>query len=243
MPYVQEQEILIPALSQGIYYIMAMGQTSDNASQAVTLLATIINFEIISVNASSGANTGSVTTQIVGAKFDTIMDFRLANSNGYLPAEKVFFHNSTETYATFNLRDQEAGVYDMVAELPGGIITVKGQAFVVEQGLPAELLSNIIAPASVRSGNTFTVTIEYGNNGSTDLDISGFLLVSTNGFPIAFSSDSLANNATELTFETGEPNGNPDVIRPGHFATKTIFVKANRVGNINLKLYPIRRQY
>lgn len=243
VPYNQEQEILIPSLKQGTYYIMVTGQTIDNSSQNVTILASIINFEIISVNANSGVNTGSVTTQIIGAKFDTIMDFRLANSNGYLPAEKVFFHNSTETYATFNLRDQETGVYDMVAELPGGIITVKGQAFVVEHGLPAELLSNIIAPASVRNGNTFTVTIEYGNNGSTDLNISGFLLVSTNGFPIAFESDSLVNNATELTFETAEPNGNPDVIRPGYFATKTIFVKANRVGNINLKLYPIRRQY
>lgn len=243
MPYVQEQEILIPSLNQGTYYIMATGQMANNAVQPVTLLATIVDFEIISVTANSGANTGSVTTQIIGAKFDTVMDFRLANSSGYLPAEKVFFHNSTESYATFNLRDQETGIYDMVAELPGGIITVKGQAFVVEQGLPAELLSNIIAPASVRNGNTFTVTIEYGNNGSTDLNISGFLLVSTNGFPIAFSSDGLANNATELTFETGEPNGNPDVIRPGYFATKTVFVKANRVGNINLKLYPIRRQY
>lgn len=243
IPYVQEQEILIPSLQQGTYYIMANGQTSNNASQSVTLLASIIHFEILSVNTDHGTNTGSVTTQIIGAKFDTIMDFRLANSNGYLPAEKIFFNNSTETYATFNLRDQQTGVYDMVAELPGGIITVKGQAFVVEQGLPAELLSNIIAPASVRNGNTFTVTIEYGNNGSTDLDISGFLLVSTNGFPIAFTSDSLANNATELTFETGEPHGNPDVMRPGYFATKTIFVKANRVGNINLKLYPIRRRY
>jgi len=243
VPYNQEQEILIPSLKQGTYYIMVTGQTIDNSSQNVTILASIINFEIISVDANSGVNTGSVTTQIVGAKFDTIMDFRLANSNGYLPAEKVFFHNSTESYVTFNLRDQATGVYDVVAELPGGIITVKGQAFVVEQGLPAELLSNIIAPASVRNGNTFTVTIEYGNNGSTDLNISGFLLVSTNGFPIAFESDSLVNNATELTFETAEPNGNPDVIRPGHFATKTIFVKANHVGNIELKLYPIRRQY
>ena len=242
-PYIREQEILIPSLEQGTYYIMANGQTSNNASQSVMLLASIIHFEIISVNTDHGTNAGSVTTQIIGAKFDTIMDFRLVNSNAYLPAEKIFFNNSTETYATFNLRDQQTGVYDMVAELPGGIITVKGQAFVVDPGLPAELRSNIIAPASVRQGNTFTVTIEYGNNGSTDLNISGFLLVSTNGFPIAFSSDSLANNATELTFETGEPHGNPDVMRPGYFATKTIFVKANRVGNINLKLYPIRRQY
>ena len=243
IPYVQEQEILIPSLEQGTYYIMATGQTSDNSMQNVTILATIINFEILSVDANSGSNTGSVTTQIIGAKFDTIMDFRLANGNGYLPAEKVFFNNSTESYVTFNLRDQDPGVYDVVAELPGGIITVKGESFVIEEGLPAELLSNIIAPASVRNGNTFTVTIEYGNNGSTDLNVSGFLLVSSNGFPIAFSTDSLDNNHTELTFETAEPNGNPDVIRPGYFATKTIFVRAIHTGSINLQLYPIRRQY
>ena len=243
VPFKQEQLVLIPSLSQGIYYIMATGQTVDSSSQQVTILASIIDFEIISVDVNSGANTGSVTTQIIGAKFDTIMDFRLVNSNAYLPAEKIFFRNSTESYATFNLRDQEPGVYDMVAELPGGIITVKGQAFVVEPGLPAELLSNIVAPAQIRLGSTFTVTVEYGNDGSTDLDISGFLLVSTNGFPIAFSSDSLANNSTVLTFETAEPNGNPDVIRPGYFASKTIYVKATHEGTINLKLYPIRRQY
>ena len=243
VPFKQEQLVLIPSLSQGIYYIMATGQTVDSSSQQVTILASIIDFEIISVDVNSGANTGSVTTQIIGARFDTIMDFRLVNSNAYLPAEKIFFRNSTESYATFNLRDQEPGVYDMVAELPGGIITVKGQAFVVEPGLPAELLSNIVAPAQIRLGSTFTVTVEYGNDGSTDLDISGFLLVSTNGFPIAFSSDSLANNSTVLTFETAEPNGNPDVIRPGYFASRTIYVKATHEGTINLKLYPIRRQF
>ena len=243
VPYVQTQEILIPSLDQGIYYIMVHGQTADEASQSVTLLASIIDFEIISVHVNSGANAGSVTTQIVGAKFDTIMDFRLANGNAYLPAEKIFFHNSTEAYATFNLRDQEPGVYDMEAELPGGIITVKGQAFVVEPGLPAELQAHIIAPAGVPNGTKLTITIEYGNNGSTDLDVSGFMLVSTNGFPIALCSDSLDNHSTVLTFETAEPDGNPDVIRPGHFATKTIFVWANHLGNIELKLYPIRRQY
>lgn len=243
VPYVQEQEILIPSLNQGTYYIMVTGQTSDNTSQNVTILASIINFEILSIDANSGSNAGSVTTQIIGAKFDTIMDFRLANSNGYLPAEKVFFNNSTESFVTFNLRDQETGVYDVVAELPGGIITIKEQSFVIEEGLPAELLSNIIAPASVRKGNTFTVTIEYGNNGSTDLNVSGLLLVCTSGFPIAFTTEGLAHNAYGLIFETAEPNGNPDVIRPGYFATKTIFVRATHTGSIKLQLFPIRRQY
>lgn len=245
VPYAQEQQILIPSLEQGVYYIMAHGQTSDSSSQSITLLASIVHFEILSVNPYKGENTGSVTTKIIGAQFDTIMDFRLANSNYYLPAEKVVFSNSTESFATFNLKGQQLGVYDMVAELPGGVITVKSNAFGIESGLPKTspaLQSEFVAVDMVRLGSVFTVDIEYKNSGSSDLDISGFL-VRSNGFPIAENSDELSNNVMEFYFDSGEEGGNPDIIPPGYSATKTIFVWATHAGNIELQLFPVRRRY
>ena len=240
-PYEQELEILIPSLNRGRYYLLATGTESTGVTQSITIAASIVNFEILHVDTDHGSNAGSITTQIIGAKFDSIMDFRLVQGNQYLPAEKVFYSNSTESYATFNLKDMPAGDYGMAAELPGGIITIKNQAFVVEEGLPAELALNIIAPSGVRRGSKFTVNIEYGNYGSTDLNVSGFVVISN--FPIAFQSDSLSLNQHELTFMTDEGQGNPDVIRPGHLASKTIFVYANIEGNISIKVYPIRRHY
>lgn len=240
-PYEQELEILIPSLNRGRYYLLATGTESSGAIQNVTIAASIVNFEILHVDADHGSNAGSITTQIIGAKFDSIMDFRLVQGNQYLPAEKVFYTNSTESYATFNLKDMPAGDYGMAAELPGGIITIKNQAFVIEEGLPAELAVNVIAPSSVRTGSKFTVNIEYGNYGSTDLNVSGFVVVCN--FPIAFQSDSLSLNQHELTFMTDEGQGNPDVIRPGYLNTKTIFVYANVEGLITIFVYPIRRQY
>lgn len=240
-PYEQELEILIPSLNSGRYYLLVTGTESSNATQSINIAASIVNFEILHVDTDHGSNAGSITTQIVGAKFDSIMDFRLVLGNQYLPAEKVFFTNSTESYATFNLKDMPTGDYGMAAELPGGIITIKDQAFVVENGLPSELSVNIVAPSSVRTGSKFTVNVEYGNHGSTDLNVSGFVVVCN--FPIALQSDSLSLNQHELTFMTAEGQGNPDVLRPGYLGTKTVFVNATATGNLRIKVYAIRRQY
>ena len=242
-PYEQNLEILIPSLEVGDYYLLARGSAQDGLPQNITLSATIINFEILHVNADHGSNTGSLTTQVIGAKFDSIMDFRLVQGDDYMPAEKVFFSNSTESFVTFNLTDLPAGLYDVAAELPGGIITIKDGAFTVEEGLPAELSVNIIAPSSVRSGNTFTVNIEYGNIGTTDLNVSGLVVVSQNGHYIALQSDGLTQHETELYFDTAEPNGNPDVLRPGSRGTRTIFVKANNSNTVRISVYAIRNIY
>ena len=243
LPYAQELEILIPALEQGNYYLLAKGNTQNGNPQQINIATTIINFEILSIDADHGSNTGSITTKVTGAKFDSIMDFRLVQGDDYLPAEKVFFSNSTQTFTTFDLVDMPAGTYDMIAELPGGIITIKDGAFTIEEGLPAELAVNIVAPASVRRGNTFVVNIEYGNIGTTDLNVSGFVVVSRNGHPIGFSTEALEEELTELTFETGETNGNPDVMRPGYRGTTAILVKATPETDISLAVYAIRRQY
>lgn len=242
-PYAQEIEILIPALEQGDYYLLAKGSTQNGSPQQVSIATSIINFEILHIDADHGSNTGSITTKVTGAKFDSIMDFRLVQGGEYLPAEKVFFSNSTETYTTFDLVDMPAGTYAMEAELPGGIITIKGEAFTIEEGLPAELAVNIVAPSSVRRGNTFPVNIEYGNIGTTDLNVSGFVVVSRNGHPIGFTSDELAEELTERVFSTAEANGNPDVLRPGYRATKTILVDANTLTQVSIQVYAIRKQY
>lgn len=243
LPFAQEIELLIPKLEQGSYYLLAKGATQSGTPQQINIATSIISFEILSIDADHGSNTGSITTKVTGAKFDSIMDFRLVQGSEYLPAEKVFFSNSTQTFTTFDLVDMPAGTYDMIAELPGGIITIKGDAFTIEEGLPAELAINIVAPASVRSGNTFVVNIEYGNIGTTDLNVSGFVVVSRNGHPMGFTTEALEEGLTELSFDSGETNGNPDVMRPDYRGTKAILVKATPSTDISLAVYAIRRQY
>jgi hypothetical protein len=131
----------------------------------------------------------------------------------------------------------------MQAELLGGIITQKDGVFTVEQGLPSELQINVLAPSDVRVGNTAVFSVEYGNNGTTDLNISGFLVVSPNHYPIALSATELDNASDSVVFYTGEFGMDPDIIRPGYFATKNIYVRANTAGTISIFVYAIRKQY
>jgi hypothetical protein len=69
------------------------------------------------------------------------------------------------------------------------------------------------------------------------------MVVSLNGHPIGFTTEALEEGHTELTFDTGEANGNPDVMRPGYRGTKTILVKATHLSDYRLSVYAIRRQY
>lgn len=195
------QFITIPSLRQGTYYFMTSAQSSggvlrgyrppanipdndyyyilprtDNTTQSMRLLADIVDFEIIDVNTAMGSNTGSVTTKVTGARFDTVMDFRLTSVNGIYPASKVRYVNPSEAYVTFNLTDAPEGTYNMEAELPGGIITTKENAFVIGEYLPSRLAVNIVAPARVRVGQVTGINIEYSNEGASDLNVVGLLV-------------------------------------------------------------------
>ena len=210
------QFITIPSLRQGTYYFMTSAQSSgsvlrgfrppagipdidndyyyilprtENTTQSMRLLADIVDFEIIDVNTAMGSNTGSVTTKVTGARFDTVMDFRLTSVNGTYPASKVRYVNPSEAYVTFNLTDAPEGIYNMEAELPGGTVTTKEDAFVIGEYLPSRLAVNIVAPARVRVGQVTGINIEYSNEGASDLNIVGLLIRPSPGTYISPTSN------------------------------------------------------
>ena len=57
-----------------------------------------------------------VTSAVMGAKFDSIMDYRLKRDGKLLPAEAVYFQNTSEALVTFNLNELATGTYDVVIE-------------------------------------------------------------------------------------------------------------------------------
>ena len=183
-----------------------------------------------------------MTTQVIGTSFDSVMDFRLTSNEASTPTQKIKFNSSIENYVTFDLTNLPPGIYNVEAELPGGAIAIKENAFIVGQWLPAELTVNTIAPSTVLLGNFISITIEFSNNGTTNLDISGLIIVSENGHPISFTPSGLSEERTELSFSTAEEGGDPSIMRPGYHASKTIYVKATNSNRIVLKYYPIVRR-
>ena len=223
-PYSSVQELLIPSLQQGTYFIVGRLTTTAEQFQPVTLSANIVNFEILSVDASTGSNSGYTTVQIRGAKFESVMDFWLEKDSVRIPADQLIFHNSTDVDVTFDLIDMPTGIYDVWAELPDGSTVVKTQAFAVNSGLPAGLTGrfDVQGRGKIRKNQVMPITIYYANDGDSDVEVSS-LQVDCSGGEVSLQSD--GPYSTGVVFRIFE-GVDARMLRPGQTGTKVIYFRA-----------------
>lgn len=225
-PYAPNQEIIIPELAPGTYYLMVYGSALPPALQPVSLLATILNFELRSVDAVKGGNTGSVTLLIKGSKLGGVNSVRLKNAGRTIIADSIKIVDPTKLFATFNLRGVPLGLYDVNAQNNQGDTAVLHDAFTVVAGSNEGLITNVVAPPSTRPSNVISLKVEFRNAGNVDLINPVLKLTSLSGAPIAFTVEDLVANKKELTLVLQELNGPVGILRPGASGTVIVYAKA-----------------
>jgi hypothetical protein len=245
IPYQANQEVIIPSLQAGTYYLMSVRTDLANLDQQITLLPKIIPFSISTVDANTGGNTGLATIKITGAKFEPGMTVKLVGSTT-LTATNVYFSDPSKIFATFNLSGVSLGQYTVQLDKSGGEITQLPNSFTVIPGTPGgvdgalQLFTctiknlgfdenigvNIVAPATARRGSVFKMTVAYSNQGNVDIPAQNRVLVSLSGVPVSFSTDFHANS-TELVLELVEKDGPPDILRAGSSGFINIYSKAS----------------
>lgn len=213
--YTGNPELYIPATLPGYYGINLYGSTTAGDVQAVTISADIIPFELRSVSPSSGGNTGKVTVELTGSRFRPDMKVWMTGENDTLLPDTVIYVNYYKSYATFDLRGADTGLYDV------GVLNfcegeaVLADAFEVVSGQPAGLSYNLVFPHSPRPNRNIVMTLEFGNIGNVDITGAVLEVRSLAGTTIALTSEGLQQRETvlsvPLTIE-GEPEG---LLRPG----------------------------
>ena len=192
-----QQEVLIPNVKVGNYYILAQDNAAlvkstgnvfkeetdgTSVSTSMTLSAQEIHFGATTLSISQGGSGGWVSTDVNGALFDSIMDFRLKLDEKVIPAEMVTYNGMTKSRVTFNLNDAETGSYDVVSELPDGTLATLPNGFKVVPGTSVGLGAKIDAPGIVRVGSYAPISVSYANGGNTDIEIYRLMLVLDNGY-------------------------------------------------------------
>lgn len=242
IPFAANQAITVPSVAAGNYYMLALGNdTSVQQRQLVTLLARIVPFEITSVDANKGGNTGSVTVRVNGAKFNPNTTFFLRSSAyGTIVASQVYFVNQSQVFVTYNLANAGLGKYHVVAKqlngdstrLLNGFEVVKGNGSllagnggnggsgfvckITNVGFENNFETDIITPSGARLGQIVSVTIYFENTGNVDIPApTRFLVALTDSVWVSFSAAGLAQKSKDLVLECKEPNGPPDILRPG----------------------------
>lgn len=249
-PFRGAQTLVIPSLAAGVYYLLAYGLTTAATEQVIELSAEILEFEIRSVMANRGGNTGSVTVRLDGAKFSEEMVVSLQHpERGTIYARNLYFTNSTRVYATFPLGGQAEGRYDVVAEkdngeralLAGGFEITSGEAisgagltgpdngFVcyIENIGAEELLDvSVQHPPNTRLNRIVGMTIQYANVSNIDIPAPTRVVYSLAGAPLAFRVEDLKKLQKELIIEFQEEGGPPGILRPGVIGSIKIFTQA-----------------
>lgn len=244
------QQVVIPSLQAGTYYVLAQGIDTANQQQPVTLAASIIPFSVTAVEAKKGGNTGNVTVIIRGAKFEADNAVRLLKNGTSFPASKIWFVNSSMLYATFPLSGAAIGLYDVNVKKANGDSASLVKGFEVVQGSPGgaegansftctiqnigfenNLSNEAYYPASVLINRSVVITIAYANTGNVDIELPRRFMVSLGGAPVSFSPD-LSENLQKLLLEYKELNGPQDILRAGASGAIKIYSKAVAVGSL-----------
>jgi subtilase family serine protease len=228
VPYMADQEILVPSLDSGSYYLLAYGMVHGipQSYQEITLKAGILEFDLRSVNDDKGGNTGPVTVLINGSKFDTTMVVYLDSAGITVPAIQITVLDISRCLATFNLTGALLGKYDVVAVSSKGDTAKLPESFRVIQGADGMLGINVLTPANSRPDRISAFTIEFGNTGNVDLIAPVIKVESLAGAPIAYDPSGLAAQNTVMLIPLSLPGEPANILRPGVSGNIVIFTKS-----------------
>lgn len=225
-PNYGNQEVIVPALNPDTYYLMAFGNTTNGDAQGVTLKAEILQFEIRRVRAEQGGNTGRVTLEIKGSKFDSTMTLTLLGAADTIPADTVLYIDPTKVYATFDLAGKATGLYDVTATKASAETATLANGFQVVPGGPPDLALSVLHPPSAVPGQIVALQIQFANNGTTDLVNAKVDLRSLAGAPVALSPAALNAGVTALELTAEEFGGPPGILRPGAVGSVAVYTYA-----------------
>ncbi len=222
-PLSNDQQLTAPNLNIGTYYVMVFGESPE--SQALSLSSQIRFFEVTEINSGQGGNTGQVTVQMEGYRFDGVHQAFLINDSGEeLQAVDLLLADQLSCFATFDLANAELGLYSMGLRKPSGEVAILEDSFEVVPGHDPLLLVNFIYPQEVRINRIVPISVQMINNGNTNIATPMRAVQSLGGAPLAYDSESaLTSTQSTLTLSFAEADGPPEVLRPGAVATVTFY--------------------
>ena len=224
-PNYGNQDIVMSSVTSGVYYITVRNVSATPLQQNITLKAVKLPFSILTVQSSSGGNTGNVTVKISGSLFTSNMAAKLSRSGTTINASAVYFINSTVVYATFNLRGQPLGIYDVTLTKPDTTIAALANSFSIvsanngglitgggintgagngsepgcdpgaASGLNSQLVTELVMQDQVLGGWVFVIQVNYNNPTNVDIPAQVRILYSERDIKMALTPEGVAGNS------------------------------------------------
>ncbi|NCS06775.1 MAG: hypothetical protein GPJ07_09250, partial [Microcystis aeruginosa G13-07] len=232
-PFSPDQEIVIPSTRGGTYYVLAYGDNVIGDAPSYSIRADVLEYSITDLGTNLGSNKGQTTVRISGAKFTPNDVASLVGTDGtQRQASKIWWKNSTELWATFDLQGLSTGAYDVKVNNATQTAILDG-AFTVTAGERGRLETQFNLPSALRPGQAGVVTVNYANAGETDI-VSPLLVLSAINANLQLLDGSLSDNYQFLAVGSEGPAG---ILSPGERGTLSlVFHPTVSTGEVNLNL-------
>jgi subtilase family serine protease len=257
-PFVSDPNVIIPSTQAGTYYIMAYGDSVPTNQTNYSIQAEILPFGISHLSTNQGGNSGQVTLQLQGAKFDELTKVELIDGNTIIQPIWYDIIDPTRMTVTFDLKGKPVGQYDLhafaeqtfldVSENTGEVIpetiryddvTLTDQFTIVEGG-GAAAAAQLLMPSAARFGNLFSFYVEIANEGTNDLPVPVYRVASPNGTPLGTTANVQANDSSQLQImAVGELRST--VLAPGERVLIPLFAKATQEPSSRITLENLTR--
>ncbi|MEX2307284.1 MAG: CARDB domain-containing protein [Pirellulales bacterium] len=217
-PFSADQDVIVPLTQEGSYYILVQATSggTPGESDAFTLTAQTLNFEVLSVAPTAIGNSGPVTLVVRGSKLHQDTVFEIVTPATSFRAARVFFENSSLAYVTFNLSGVSSGTYDFRASRTGATALLVNAVEVVD-GQAGRLEGFITGPSEVRPARTNRMQVSFGNSGQSDITSPIIVVSTTTATPFGQAGGTFQTDA--LLLMGLSPDGPVNVLGPGQAAS------------------------
>jgi hypothetical protein len=223
-PFSGDQEIIIPNIVPGTYYIQTSyrGKVSE---QMASISATILPFQMNNIHTNIGGNSGQVTVKISGSKFIPSTTFGLKSETLTIAQISNKNIDLLSSFVTFDLNGQSNGIYDVYAINPDKDTTWLQNGFEITDGQNTGLSLNLQHPASTRGTQIIRISLDFANLSNVDIPTPVVRLTSTGGSPVSLNLDDVRNGSanTELILTLKEPGGPENILRAKQGGSITIY--------------------
>jgi RHS repeat-associated protein len=160
-----DQQLLVPAVIPGTWYILAYTQSVSDGD--FTIRADFSSGpKVTGVTPTQHGASATTVLTVNGAGFDGMIWVALVDGDGIThPATAISVDSYTQITATFDLTALAAGIYTVRASSPSGTGDLSN-AFEVLPGGEAKLETNLIVPSWMGQHAVATLYIEYSNTGN-----------------------------------------------------------------------------
>ena len=217
-----DQKCVVRSTRNGTYYLRIESSTSKMQGEySVEVLVKIATFEISEIVPSKAAPLGNVTLRFSGTVIGYAVEafiYSDGNPSELHSASRVYWFNSEEVYATFDITGLPFGPYTArlrhrataaVAELTSG--------FEISDGIPGQVSLQVLPPRPLRVGENGQLSVFIRNLGNTDI-LSPLISVSSDGNVLirqlhgSIQSDTVS---TVTSYQSVASSGPAGILPPG----------------------------